>query len=610
MIQTKCPSCGKQYKMPDETAGKKAKCKACGMVMQIPAKGGRPAPTEDDPLGLGGVPEKTSADLSSLYGNTGSEPTAKSAADPVGFSPDFSFTNTPRRSSGPPMKLILIGSGALVALLVVVFVGATLLGGGGKKDKNTNDAGTGLSLGGNGEIASVNPRPTDTQNNNPRNGTGGSGGTTGTKPIRLKPESPSDVKDWTIKLDPEDVGRRLKPVRFRGIEFYAPHNWEAMNINAQFGEIGADAKATDAGLLMMLAPDKGMAITVATFAPSQQPEGSWPPVVRVKKIDHTMFEDPQQWTADDQPEDLPVLAFNAEDPKRFHIRTDALEHVTYCTLFGGYPFIRMEIAPINVLSLPDTPDPTKMVRYLGYLGDTLVMIGIDAAGPSEVHLPAAEAAVRSARIMEREEAVQAAQDDAGYLRLIALDGHRSVFKSDPPPMPGKESAGGVRVRDLLEFAGEPKPPAELVSPNHRHHGILLPEGLELASKTRVAVRTQPLEDGTWLSMEVHKLTGLERRQPSPIESASGTILMRGVTQKMPADTELSELESDDFKVYRLLYNKPVSPGVRQVAYVIKDGPYLITVLGRYPADKPEVLETLETAAMSVQKLSEPVASED
>lgn len=37
-ITIKCEKCGKSYTVPDETAGKKAKCRECAHVWQVPAK--------------------------------------------------------------------------------------------------------------------------------------------------------------------------------------------------------------------------------------------------------------------------------------------------------------------------------------------------------------------------------------------------------------------------------------------------------------------------------------------------------------------------------------------------------------------------------------------
>jgi ubiquitin-protein ligase len=38
MIEFNCPSCRKQFRVPDELAGRAAKCKACGALLQVPAR--------------------------------------------------------------------------------------------------------------------------------------------------------------------------------------------------------------------------------------------------------------------------------------------------------------------------------------------------------------------------------------------------------------------------------------------------------------------------------------------------------------------------------------------------------------------------------------------
>jgi ubiquitin-protein ligase len=38
MIEFNCPSCGKRFRVPPELAGRAAKCKACGMLMTVPAQ--------------------------------------------------------------------------------------------------------------------------------------------------------------------------------------------------------------------------------------------------------------------------------------------------------------------------------------------------------------------------------------------------------------------------------------------------------------------------------------------------------------------------------------------------------------------------------------------
>lgn len=147
--------------------------------------------------------------------------------------------------------------------------------------------------------------------------------------------------------------------------------------------------------------------------------------------------------------------------------------------------------------------------------------------------------------------------------------------------------------------GQPATPS-LLTPTSSDYGIILPEGLSLISQTRVAIRTAPHEDGTWLSMEVHKLAGLDRRQATALADDGTSVLVRGRRVAVPADAELSDVVSDYFTAKRLLYPKQPGEALRRVAYVIKDGPYLISVLGRYPAGDEARLALLDEAAKSVQ----------
>lgn len=44
MIEFTCPTCGKPFRVPDELAGRSAKCKACGGTLQVPALAAPPVP--------------------------------------------------------------------------------------------------------------------------------------------------------------------------------------------------------------------------------------------------------------------------------------------------------------------------------------------------------------------------------------------------------------------------------------------------------------------------------------------------------------------------------------------------------------------------------------
>lgn len=140
----------------------------------------------------------------------------------------------------------------------------------------------------------------------------------------------------------------------------------------------------------------------------------------------------------------------------------------------------------------------------------------------------------------------------------------------------------------------------LLAPTSSAYAIELPEDLELISQTRVAIRTAPLADGTWVSMEVHKLAGLDRREASAVAEDGSTVLIRGQRVAMPAGVEVSEIASDRYTLHRLLYPVQQGEDLRRVVYVVKDGPYLISVLGRYPAADEARLAMLDAVAKSVQ----------
>lgn len=55
-IKTKCDGCGKSYQVDDKFAGKKAKCKACGQVMVVPAAGAAAAPAKS-----AGAPQRSTS---------------------------------------------------------------------------------------------------------------------------------------------------------------------------------------------------------------------------------------------------------------------------------------------------------------------------------------------------------------------------------------------------------------------------------------------------------------------------------------------------------------------------------------------------------------------
>jgi hypothetical protein len=55
-ILVTCRSCQKQYRLPDEWAGRKAKCKGCGQAMDIPAAGAAAPAASPQPAAPGAAP--------------------------------------------------------------------------------------------------------------------------------------------------------------------------------------------------------------------------------------------------------------------------------------------------------------------------------------------------------------------------------------------------------------------------------------------------------------------------------------------------------------------------------------------------------------------------
>ncbi|MFN3166738.1 MAG: hypothetical protein ACE37H_06705 [Phycisphaeraceae bacterium] len=616
MIHATCPSCGKQYDLPDQAAGKKAKCKACGAVMPIPAaKASKPAkpkkqsraPRDDDPLGLGGPPDKSKGDLSSLYGSAGGDPVAAPTAEPAGFNPSVSFANTPRKKSAAlPMGLILGLGGGAVGLIVIVIVAAVVFSGGGDDGKDDAASAGGLSIAG-GSVPGGSYAAGDEQDTGDADEDGDNANqeTKATRSqTRLLPESPADVVDWTVQDVRAEAGRLVKPVRFRGIELLVPRTWEATSHLEKLVELGVQPSAKDAGMLMAVQPEQSTGVSIATFKSKPKAGEVWPQVIKAKTMSHTMFGSDGPYTRDHKPEDLPVIAFDPWTPQKVFVREDALVDTAFGTLFGGYPFIRLDIKAINVPAIGEGPEPRKLVCYIGYLGDTMAIFRYDVHPQITFEPLALDGIICAATLLDRAEAVAASAKDEGYLELLEEPGHRSVFGDSTPPMPGKREAGSNMLDALVQYAQATAGPADLVGPRGKGYGLTLPESLELVSTTRAAIRTEPLADGTWLSMEVHKLAGLERRQPSPIIEPGKSILLRGRRADIPAGVETTELQSDHLTLHRLLYPQVPGQTTRRVAYVAKDGPMLITLFGNLPMGDIERLAEFDAVAISIQPMAD------
>lgn len=219
---------------------------------------------------------------------------------------------------------------------------------------------------------------------------------------------------------------------------------------------------------------------------------------------------------------------------------------------------------------PDT-DADAELAELAELADPDGTTGPDADAPGDADTPTGDA-----------------DDDNGT-------DDDPVSNDDPADdlteQPEEQPAPQDDVEDLPGYA----------RPTNSDYAIALPPDYEVISQTRVALRTRPMADGRWLSMEVHRLSGLDRRAAAPVDAEGDTVLMRGRRVPIPEGAVLSELSSDAFTIHRLLYPEPDGDGPREVAYVMKDGPYLITVRGRFVPGEADQLEALDAAAKSVTR---------
>jgi hypothetical protein len=647
MIQATCPSCGKQYELPDQAAGKKAKCKACGAVMPIPAaKGGTSAKPDkpkkkkpardDDPLGLGGPPDKAAADLSSLYGSAGGDPLASPASEPAGFNPNVSFSNTPSKKSAAslPMGLILGVGGGAVGLIIVVVLAIVLIGGGSDDEAKKTASTGGLSIGG-GSVPKVQtPYRVDPDDNeadpdnrvdrdiDPVEDQGDSTGQANpTGPNQLKPNNPyvkaldqrhgknadryrvlvppadDTLLDWTLPkpTDPTLSDRYT----FRNMKLVIPA-WEYWGVDDPSYQT-----SDKLGIVGSLKAPKGRD-SVAIKA-VLKPEGAldWPIVAITDK--------PERGTSVTAGN---FIAWARERSSDLVLRQDV--DVQYGLLFGGYRFVRIvHREPVKVYD-----GQAEVVEYIGYIQGLLYhFVVIDALG-QEVDTRQLEDMIRSARIMPdnyfnqfvdqpaisqgnfKPEVWKRWRDDPQITLPTpeSVPPVRSVARADPSDSPiladGGIKDGGTQPNAAPDDVGG------MVRPVGGAFGINLVGDLKVVSVTRVAIRTEPLADGTWLSMEVHKLAGLERRQATPILEPDKSILLRGRRTDIPAGVETTELKSEHLTLYRLLYPQVQGQPTRRVVYVAKDGPLLITLFGNLPTGDVERLAEFDAAAMSIQPMAE------
>ncbi|MBX2851930.1 MAG: hypothetical protein KTR15_09320 [Phycisphaeraceae bacterium] len=657
MIKFKCVSCDKAYQLPDNAAGRKARCKACGEAMVVPD-----APDElfDDSASAGD-------DLTALYGSSDSAGPidhAVAADDPMAFSPDVGFQHEPRqhRSSGPPKIFILAGVGGALALIAIVVVIVIVMGGGGDDADDNADAlafdpGAISSSSTGASTSNLVASPRDKSSNSTQSGNDPTRFNTDDSYVPYfdgelldKPAARS-LRQWFFKA-PEDVRSELNRVVHRGIAFYVPNDWAVET--KLILHILPDTEIRDFySHLYEGRPERNSMVTVQSpedddiaMIVSQRPtDRDWPWIYRVSRGSSEMLfgravlekfeKGVPSYTGSSSAAESgkafverlrkkklhhPIL-FELFDPQRFYFNFMHTSSIGHGTLLGGHRFVRIQFS-----SQKEDGERRTGVMYIGFVGDLQVVLSAETRFNDFDRLNDLEWILRTSELLEKAEAREASLDDEAYRAWLEDDNFGLVFAGDKAPetdlkitnwYPSAKdslfiSAGSsVGEEPPVTVALEETDPdtsvtlddgPSIIGPHSSSYTIMLPEGLDLISQTRVAVRTSPHADGTWLSMEVHKLAGLDRREPSPVSADRSTVLLRGRRIAIPTGVEVSDLATDHFTAKRLLYPRKPGSDTRRVEYVIKDGPYLISVLGRFPANDDARLAMLDEAAKSVQPI--------
>lgn len=614
MIQVKCPSCGKGYKLPDNTAGKKTRCKACGEVIEIPGLAAA-ALSKAPPV---------SAPTHPVAPPTAPQP--PSAGDPTIFNPGVSFSHSTstRKTSAPlPTKLIVGAAGGGVGLLLIIVLVVVLIGGAGDKKDDSTQSG-GLSLGGPSSPSSTNTKsntPTkdpvvgDRPGNEETPGTGDPKTTDSTDPqdpvvviddpepvdtyakamddlfrvdtdkfmVHRPPADDKELVDWTTAAPAGFKPSERDSFRNMGIVIGLPKYWQ------NFPGMNMDKRTTEG----YFASENGANRVLVFSTLSSEKTVDWPFLISPR-------------------EGASGIRSSNSMTKRAdgYLLTRKNVQVSFGTLMGGYRFIRIESLDEKKFA----NKPARQVEYVGYVGDVLMHFTLKDAEGDDITLEDLEQYVRSARLMTPQELDAYANDDSS--RKTHLNGRWKGWLADPEvKIADSGTAPPVDIGTLVgpidrpnpdtpdQVADKPKPrdPGELSRPTGAAFGIELPAVFEEASQTRIAMRAKPLGDGTWLSMEVHKLQALHRRWASPVAGDGASLLLRGRYVALPAGVQVTSIKSEHYDViHRLHYPELPGQDVRRVEYVVKDGPYLITVLGRYPSKDPERLAELDAAVLTVQ----------
>ncbi|MFC1596735.1 WD40 repeat domain-containing protein [Planctomycetota bacterium] len=140
-IEFHCGNCHRPFKVPDDFAGKRAKCKTCGQIVEVPYPAGPAAPSGLPPLG-----QSADLDLSGLEGALAAErqPVAPMGPGPFGASPlDGPLTPARRKRSDSdisPAVWIAVGGGGAAVLVLAVVMAVMMFTGGPKETASSGDA--------------------------------------------------------------------------------------------------------------------------------------------------------------------------------------------------------------------------------------------------------------------------------------------------------------------------------------------------------------------------------------------------------------------------------------------------------------------------------------
>ena len=578
-IQFNCPSCGTNYRVPTAAVGKKVDCQSCGKSMTIPA-----------------TSSASAASQSSSYRQASAA--GMSAADePVAAVPAFgdagsAFGASQRRSSISPMLLIAGIGGAAVLLLVGVLVIVIL--GSGESDP--------------GETTATPPAP---RVERARRGRGGNtdedptadateDGSTEVTPIIpvvarqdfRKPSNNNELTNWTLQATPaaQQLGQKAE---LCGMAFYFPREWAVVN------SATLENATSNRGVVSGLSADATISMEINVYRPEAGPVGDWPNMYKVGMITPEMFgnlfEDDFDYINGEDNLDW-VFAYEDDEPRYFCVRESAYQSLDYGTLFDGYRFVRVV--------LQNRQNDIEKVAYIGYMEDLLVVAVAQVPSGQRSRLADIEWVIRSAHLLEKNDAQVYAQDDPLYRSWFYEPDVSLPHGEDRGPVSGLVAAGWDGFSDGSSFADLTA--LALVGPRNQDYVMFGPEGMPHVSTTRLAVRWLPNEDtGLWMEMKTTKLSGASRRIDSPIiETEQGEdpkALLYGREVDLPQGYEYSTIETNELTVHRILMPAVDSSSLRQIYYVVIDHGQEITIVGYFDNDRPEDLERLEEAVSTLQK---------